>query len=194
MERAPYILIRYHLRVKRGTFILGYVAYDHMDKVIYYNQISHRNLSYLVRRSVQELWGNPKATGMGGVWLEGVPMLINGKKLAICKQDNTAPEILTQTSPLKMRNPELGSTLAKQRSMMLLDTFSRKVLPIVLILFTFWFCCHELCRAFGEPRIDVKVEFMGGMLLILGGFFALRHIAQCADRQVSALEAAKKLM
>jgi hypothetical protein len=194
MERAPYVLVRYQIKVQRDGFCLGYAAYDSMDRVLYYNKVSHQNLAYLVRRSIQELWGNPNVAGKRGDFLEGIPMLIQGKKLSICLNENTRPEVMGGETLLKTSNPELLLSNIKQRFFKVLEKISRVFAPIGLILFTLWFCGHNLIAAFGDNPRDVKVEFMVGMLLILGAFYVIRTLAQYADRQVSALEAAKKLM
>lgn len=107
IERKSHVKVRYQMSITPDSrFILGYAAYDYEGRIIYYNEVVHHNLAYLVRRSIQEIWGNPVALNKFANLLEGVSMLIQGKKLSICKRDNKLPEFLRREgSVLKSTKP-----------------------------------------------------------------------------------------
>lgn len=98
VDRKSHIRVKYQVKIRGGVFVLGYAAYDYSDKVVYYNELEHKDLSYLVRRSVQEIWGNPRATKDFQPMLEGIPMLIHGDKLALCKEHSKFPAFMVTDS------------------------------------------------------------------------------------------------
>jgi len=130
-KRSTVVTIQYQIKQDKHVFVLGYVARDSNNRVLYYNSFRSFDLSYLVRRSVQELWGNPEVYGDTGPFLEGITMLIQGKKLDICKRDNLKPLILS--GKLKTSNPNL--TISKfERTM--LSTFGvlfGKIIPVACV-------------------------------------------------------------
>jgi len=79
-RKKKYLELTYRLDIKKSIFILGYVAKDLNNNILFYNEIEGDNLTYLVRRSIQELFGNPCVHSNVGPFYEGITMLINGKK------------------------------------------------------------------------------------------------------------------
>jgi hypothetical protein len=175
------------------NYTLGYVAYDSANRVIYYNEVTHRDLAYLVRRSVQELWGNPLERGKRGAFLEGIPLLIQGRKLAICKKDNTKPSILDNSATIKDSNPELLVATVQEKGFKVADILTRHWVPVGLICLMIWWNLRCITVAYGEHRECVG-EYLIGMILIMTGLVVTRHLAQKAQRKASELDAAKRFM
>ena len=202
MKRTGYLRVVYQLTVGKGTYKLGYVAYDSIDRVLYYNELTHRDLAYLVRRSIQELWGNPLERGKEGCYLEGIPLLIQGKKIKICKKDNTRPGILAGDAVLKEYNPELIVAEVQQKGLGIAESLLRYWIPLSLLTGIFWWSFNCMSRAshhidgtnttISEPGIGGK--WMLGMFLIIGLFLAARWLVQCASRKASEIGAAKRFI
>ena len=193
MKRTGYIRIVYKLTHGTREFQLSYVAYDSSDRVIYYNQQAHTDLAYLVRRSVQELWGNPLENGKDGRYLEGIPMLIQGRKLKICKRDNARPGWLTESTTFKTSNPGLLVATAHQSTLSTMDPIVRFFVPIGLVLGMIGWSLYNLTQTF-TYGMDVKGPYVLGMLLLVGGLLAARKIAQHLQRKVSEIDATKRFI
>ena len=93
-KRVKLLTVTYRLELLREsrTFSLEFTAEDYRGKLVYFNKIKGKDLATLTRRSVQELYGNPEAHGNTGAFLEGISMLVTGKKLSRCMYKNTSPE------------------------------------------------------------------------------------------------------
>lgn len=135
LNRKSHLRVVYQMSITQDNkFVLGYAAYDYENRIVYYNEVTHHNLAYLVRRSVQEIWGNPLAPKEIDNLLEGVSMLINGRKLSICKKDNKFPEFLeheksTIKSTRAIENVELKENINAQASVI-----TGNVVPIFIII------------------------------------------------------------
>jgi len=200
MKRSAYIRVTYQLSHTKTAWTLGYVAYDPAGRVIYFNEQTHPDLAYLVRRSVQELWGNPDERGKSGAYLEGIAMLIQGKKVKVCRKDNAKPKILDESAVVKDTNSELVEANIFQGFWTVTDKLCRTLFPVALIIYTI---CHLMnCLIIWsktesgliEPTTNLSTTFLSGMLIIAALFLILRWVAQIADRKASKIEAAKKLM
>lgn len=96
--------IRYSLEVKEDHFLLSYAIWDTQGKVLYYNKISGSTMYGLMIQATQEMFGNSCIENdSSGPYLEGIPRLLNGAKIKLCK-DNHKPEWLDLK--LKTSNPE----------------------------------------------------------------------------------------
>jgi hypothetical protein len=83
-KRDLYVKIKVRLDVLGSIFKMGFVAWDAKDQIIYYNELQHKDISYLTRRAIQELFGNPFVYGNSGALLDGIAHLIQGKKIPLC--------------------------------------------------------------------------------------------------------------
>jgi hypothetical protein len=193
LKRVSYIRVQYHLTHTEDAWTLGYVTYDPKGRVIYYNEVSNRNLTYLVRRSVQEIWGNPKEKDKSGAFLEGIPMLIQGKKLDICNKDNSRPSILPETAEIKYTNAELAAAERKYAWYRSLNTFFRYILPIILIFSMIWFNLSYCGQSYCEHRPE-DIKYLLFMGVYIGGFLWTRHMAVYTIRRASEIFAEKKLI
>ena len=105
-KRNLYAQIEFRLDPQMDkSFILSFVAKDYNSQIIYYNTLSHKDIAYLTRRAIQELFGNPLVYGNKGPLLDGIAYLIQGKKLEICAKECTKPVWLTGS--FKSRNQAL---------------------------------------------------------------------------------------
>jgi len=202
MKRTGYIRVIYQLTVYKASYTLGYVAYDSSDRVLYYNELTHKDLAYLVRRSVQELWGNPLETAKSGCYLEGISMLIQGKKIKICKKDNDKPAILASSAVLKERNPELLAATVQEKGLKTSESLLRWMVPLSLVIGILWWSLNCMGKAFNhiegtnttvcEPGIGMK--WMIGMALIIGAFLVARWLTQYTQRRASQIAAEKRFI
>lgn len=195
IKREPVVKITYHLIVQSKQFVLEWIAYDMQNKVIHYDRISHANLSYLVRRSVQEIWGNPEETREFGKLLEGIPMLLRGEKLPLCKKHSRKPSIMDKSDKEKRIEPELMETELKQHSSNGAFVLFGYMVPVALLFSMLVLTLSCLLRGFEDGNTDpVRWQFSVGMCFIIGGLFASRWLAGKADREFSAVNAEKKFM
>lgn len=195
MKRKSYVLVRYQLRLYGTSFRLGYAAYDPKGRVVYYNQLVHEDLAYLVRRSVQELWGNPKVTDiMDGNLLDGISMLIQGKKIPYCRNNNTVPEFMgTEPVKIKTENTELKYAEFEQGSATFLEKATAGFIPVLIfiamIMFTF-FCIGQSVM---KDR-PVGVLFILGTAFFIGLLIGCRKLSQILSRKASEIDAEKRFM
>lgn len=91
-NRDLYAKIKFRLDTLKGKFKIGFVAKDSKDKVLYYNTLINKDIAYLSRRAIQELFGNPFIYGTSGALLDGIALLIQGRKLPLCHKNNEIPD------------------------------------------------------------------------------------------------------
>lgn len=93
-RRKKLLTVTYKVKVLRESnmFQLDFSAVDNRGRTVYFNSLKNKNLAYLTRRATQELYGNPEAFGNKGPFLEGISMLVTGKKIGRCFSKNTAPD------------------------------------------------------------------------------------------------------
>jgi hypothetical protein len=135
VKRDLYAKIKVRLDIVGSIFKMEYVAWDSKDMIIYYNVLKHKDLSYLTRRAIQELFGNPFVHTNTGPLLDGIAHLIQGKKLALCNQYNEIPEWpgLDEYS-VKTSNPEVANNKVSEILFRISGFFFGYVAPI----FIFW--------------------------------------------------------
>lgn len=119
-KRQLYLTATYRLEVIELTgedpyFRLGFVVTDYKSRIVYYNELESLNLSYLVRRATQEVYGHPFVLTNKGPMLDGLSLLIQGKKIPLCKKYNKAPMLMARGKIKKTRevhavkNVEIGT-------------------------------------------------------------------------------------
>ena len=216
IRRKSHIRVKYQMSISNDNqFILGYAAYDYEDRIIYYNSVKHSDLAYLVRRSVQEIWGNPLQKNDRGPLLEGVRMLINGKKISICKKDNQFPEFLAvENTKIKSSKNILKLEVAQERQTQVSNVASY-YMPIIFIIgfvscliWTFVLMAGEdLSLVFKEQIINegfirflalgievlIKPPMLGCILFLIGTMFC-RKIALHTERNASEINAQRKFL
>jgi len=131
VRRVSYGSIEYRILVEGKVFTLGFVAYSKDHEILYYNEVSGYDLSDLVRRSVQEIWGNFKVRDyFNDAYYDGVSYLFKGHKLKICKdRENKLP---SWADAYKFKAPTKEGALT--RGMYPQEVLFRVFLPIVIFL------------------------------------------------------------
>lgn len=94
INRKALVKIVYKLTILNNLFKLEYVVYNPSNDILYYNSITHKDLSHLVKRSIQEIWGYPEEKTKYREEFYGISYLLSGRKLSICKRDNVKPSLL----------------------------------------------------------------------------------------------------
>lgn len=151
--------ILYQLDIVGGLFRLGYVVYDYKARIVYYNETKGNNLSLLTRRATQEIFGHPFLYIDEGPFLDGIPLLIQGKKIPICKQDNVAPSWMK--GDIKNVNVDLSLSKGKIFTYSFLTSFFSYIFPLILL---FWGIILAIPPALktGEP-----LQFILRILIVM---------------------------
>ena len=198
ISRKSHIKVRYQMSITEGNkFVLGYAAYDYEDRIIYYNQVIHKDLSYLVRRSVQEIWGNPTAHWEFDRLLDGITMLLNGKKIEICKRDNRLPEFLAYEDTKIKSTKMIRSLEIEEKKHMFTANVSGFYVPILFIIgfvvCALWSFINMGIEFDSDKTYLIYVPLLLCILFLVGTILC-RVITQNSDRDVSELEARKKFL
>lgn len=198
VDRKSHIRVKYQISVRADMFVLGFAAYDYSDSVVYYNSLEHKDLAYLVRRSVQEIWGNPKATKHFDPLLVGIPMLIHGDKLALCKMHSAFPMFMATDEAVEFKSTKGIRSMEDAEVMQThLSNLTGFYLPIVTILgfiFCFFWTVVQVNHA-PEILSDEGSGFFGLFLpvmvciLLLISIYVMRFISQRCDRKASEISA-----
>lgn len=173
VKRSVGTIIQYHIELNQNTFLLEYVAKDTAGHVLYYNSIQGPNLTHLIRRSVQELWGNPSIYGNKGAYLEGISMLYQGRKMSICRKENHKPSYLTGYA--KDVSIQLAASKVTRGSMTALVPIFAYVLPILFGLATLWWTIQCIMEYQSK---GIELKYVVGELMILTLCFISVKIAQ----------------
>jgi hypothetical protein len=133
-NRSLYVKLKYRLDVKDGIFKIGFVARDPSNKVVFYDYLEGDDITYLARRSIQELFGNPFIYGKTGALLDGICYLIQGKKLPLCHKHNTIPNWPEMKMAVcKTSNPALVISNVGKISYKILGISFGYILPIIIL-------------------------------------------------------------
>lgn len=196
-KRNPYIRIVYQLTInkKENTYTLGYVAYDYKGLCIYYNNVTHKDLKYLVRRATQELWGNHNAKEEAEALLDGIPGLMQGAKIPVCIRDNTRPPHMPPNVTLKKNNPDLQRAKTIYSLQSFFETCSGYIVPIIVAIGILWSSFHFLAiyndlqenAHVGLPYLSHLISYV---LLVLFS----RGVSAYLSRRVTALQYAMRFM
>ena len=133
VKRNLYAQIEFRLSFSsKNEFVLSFVAKDYNSQIIYYNILVNKDLAYLTRRAIQELFGNPFVYGNSGALLDGIAFLIQGKKLPICAKESKRPDWLEGS--FKTRNQGLNVARIESIWYKLLGCIFGILVPVLL----FW--------------------------------------------------------
>lgn len=198
ISRKSHIRVKYQMSIiEDNKFVLGYAAYDYEDRIIYYNQFIHKDLAYLVRRSVQEIWGNPTAHWEFDRLLEGITMLLNGKKMKICKRDNKLPEFLAYEDTKIKGTSMIQSLEAEVNKQIHLANVTGFNIPIFFIIgfvvCALWSFINMGVEFDPEKSFQIYIPLLLCILFLVGTILC-RIVSQDSDRNVSKLEARKKFL
>ena len=191
MRRRTFATVRYQLRMSGEMFILGYAAYSSSNEVVYYGEQSHYDLAVLIRKSVQEIWGNPYEQHEAGKLLEGISLLTQGRKLNICKRDNKLPNFLSSLE-IKSGIREVDIIEGKQN----ICKVSNKLFGIgvpVLSFFLVILIFLQLVDSVNNGTLN-GTKILLEILIIITAVITGRFVSRWSERQASILDAEKSLL
>lgn len=195
-QRDLYAKIKVRLDIVFNIFKMGFVAWDSKDQIIYYNELQHKDIGYLTRRAIQELFGNPFVYGNCGALLDGIAYLIQGKKLPLCYKYNEIPDWPgIKDEPVKDRNPEVTTNRISEILFRISGAFFGYIAPI----FIFWNFIivksyHSLITASKDKLIrgdpDWWPAVIGACVVTIISFL----IAKFCYRQANVLKFTSKIL
>lgn len=89
--RSSHVTVEYRASERDGVWTLGFVARDRRGIALCWDESSGGDLAALVRRSVQILYGNHEVVGNVGPLSDGLRMLVQGRKAAVCRERCSMP-------------------------------------------------------------------------------------------------------
>jgi hypothetical protein len=102
-KQVPYGSIEYRISNNNTLYTIGFVVYSKEGTLLYYNEIKGKDISLLVRRATQEIWGNHQILDQVGDFYDGISQLFKGHKIKTCRDmKNTKPKWCTTS---KVKNP-----------------------------------------------------------------------------------------
>ena len=191
LRRRTFATITYQVWMYSGEFTLGYAAYNSKKEVVYYNQQSHTDLAVLIRKSIQEIWGNPYELKETGKVLEGISLLTQGRKLQICQRDNELPNFLSSLE-IKKGVREVDIIEGGQNFFRVANVLSGYGVPVVsffLAIAIFW----ELVMGVNNENLNgssILLKIFGVIVMVI----ISRFVSRWSERQVSVLGAEKSLL
>lgn len=195
-KRDLYAKIKVRLDIEDDMFIIGFVAWDSKDLIIYYNVLENENLSYLTRRVIHELFGNPFVYGNSGALLDGIAHLIQGKKLKLCGEHNTIPDWpgLDEYS-VKDSNPEVASNKVTEVLFRIAAVFFGYLAPVYI----FW--TYVIAKSWHSLKTATKDGLIQGdpdwLITVIGACVALMVsflLAKYCNRQANVLALTSKII
>lgn len=198
IKRRGFVKTVYRLTIEGNLFKLGYITFDYNNEIIYYNELLHQDLNYLVRRSIQEIWGNPESIKGNKYVLKGISMLIQGKKLDQCRRDNKYPAAISAQRNLKSTERiKFAETIEKTTSS--LSVHFAYTIPILLgigvavAVFMAFICWSEVITGVFYPvkKMTVRMVVASVMLILI---FVSRGISRHLERKASVMKVKSKFL
>lgn len=199
LKRVPILEIIYHLSPLKKGWKIGYVVKNLEGQILYYNHLYHDDMTVIIRQSVQEIWGHPYIYGTTGPFLDGISLLIQGKKIAICDRENDKPPIMKSTDTVKKKNTDLVYTEIEEKALRSGSTLMRYIIPLILTIALIIHISRCLIASFGSPygpeyNRDTSGEFIVGLIILVAISLLSQIIAKKIHRQSSALNIKKRFM
>lgn len=198
IKRRGFVKTTYRVSFKGDMFKLGYVSFDRNNQIIYYNELIHQNLNYLVRRSIQEIWGNPKSLKGNKHLLNGIPMLIQGKKLEQCRLNNSFPSAInTQAKFKSMKRINLAENIEETTSS--LSVHFAYTIPailgigVVVAAFMAFICWNDVIPGYYYPVKKIIVRMIAACVMLILTFVS-RGISRSLERKASVMKVKIKFM
>lgn len=176
IKRSLYAQIEFRLVTVDKAFRLSFVAKDYNGQIICYNHLVNKDIAYLTRRVIQELFGNPFIYGNKGALLDGIAYLIQGKKLQICAKEGVKPDWMAGS--LKTKNPRLAVSHISALWYKILGWIFGGVLPVVIFWQGVLVASYKALRGFeatlhGDP--DWFLTVIGSCGLIVVSFLIAKY-------------------
>jgi hypothetical protein len=188
---ATRLTVQYQISLTGEDFTLGYVARDMKGRVLYYDEATGTNLTDLIRRSVQRLWGNPVigSSILMGSFYEGVAMLVQGRKTRYCK-NNIKPSIMGPDEHLHtfdVSRPIAGAAEKTTLGIARLMAFLVPVTGVIAVIaFIIWgINQYDLdTGVFPEGTLTTFLVGLAILIIIYVGLSKLpKHIYRSAEEQ-----------
>lgn len=173
LKRKTLVKLYYQANIKGDTFTLKIAAKDMKNTILYHKIFTGDDIAMLIRSSIQSLWGHPTIYNNEGPFLNGISMLIQGKKLKYCEG---TPWISGHTPVIPKGTPS-DITRISFRTGHILTAY---VIPFLTIPAIIWLSIYCLLEAYGDNARTMSPLFFSGIGLILvtgyislklGGFF-----------------------
>jgi hypothetical protein len=92
-KSSLYATAEFRISIHKKVYTLGYTVKSREGYLLCYNEVQGYDLSLLVRRCVQEMWGNYKMTRYWGPFYDGISQLLKGHKIPVCiERKNKLPK------------------------------------------------------------------------------------------------------
>lgn len=200
IARKIAVTVVYRITKSSQSTRLEYYAKDYRNKVLYYNDLKSKFLDRLVLQSVQELWGHPYINDGGGELLEGVALLIQGRKLKICEEDNSVPPLL-QESGLPLKTLEAYNALTTfENFLSWVSGVMLYLLPIALGVYILVFTLQMVVAGFGHSVgtmgrgvVDMSVPFVVGICAIMSAIWLNMRLGRYLDFKRQCVGMVKKV-
>lgn len=196
IKRDLYVKIKVRLDIMGSIFKIGFVAWDQKDRIIYYNELQHKDLSYLTRRVIHELFGNPFVYANSGALLDGIAHLIQGKKLSLCNEFNKTPdwEGLGDYS-VKTSNPEVANNRISEWLFRIAGLFFGYLAPFYILWnFIIVKSCHSLVTASNDKHARGDPDWWGYIIMSCVMLLVSFLIAKFCYRQANVLKLTSKIL
>lgn len=178
--RSRHATVEYRASEGRGGWTLGFVARDWAGKVLCWNEESGPDLAVLVRRATQMLYGNPFVLGDDGPLSDGLPLLVQGRKAALCEKRNTRPTWMS--GPVKSG---VSAAYVEARGEEFVGRVTHMVLgfwvPIACVIAMLYWAGHCINQTWGDPPGP-----HAGM-----GWFMMGEVVLCAALWISSAVATR---
>ena len=195
-KRSLYARIKVRLDIVGSIFKIGFVAWDKKNLIVYYNVLQHKDLAYLTRRVIHELFGNQFVVGNTGALLDGIAHLIQGKKLPLCSEHNEVPEWPgLEKDSVKESNPEVATNKTSEILFRISGAFFGYIAPIYIFWnFIIVKSYHSLVTATNDKLMrgdsDWWPSIIVSCIVILISFL----IAKYCYRQANVLNLTSKIL
>jgi hypothetical protein len=195
-KRDLYFKFKVRLDVLGSIFKIGFVAWDAKNQIVYYNELQHKDIAYLTRRVIHELFGNPFINGNAGPLLDGIAHLIHGKKLALCVKFNEIPNWSgLEEYSVKTSNPVVTNNKVSEILFRISGAFFGYIAPIYIfwnfILVKSW---HSMQTAANDKLVrgdpDWWSTVIGACVVLMVSFL----LAKFCYRQANVLKLTSKIL
>lgn len=187
-RRSHLLTVEYRVIARGGKWTLGFVAEDAKGREVCWGEFSGTDLSALVRRSSQMLFGNHEVRGNEGPLSEGLALLVQGRKVAVCRNISRHPT--WSTGRAKNINPELLAAKVEEGTLYTAHGTLGYILPIVcLVAMVIW----PLIYIGQHPKFSGNPDGLSGFwafaipeIFLVGVSWVSNAVATAAKRRAEA--------
>lgn len=182
-KRNTYVKLTYKISLNDDTFTLEYAAKNTKNHILLHNTITGNDLNALVRSSIQQLWGNTEFYGNKGPLLNGISMLLKGKKKHL--NNTPRPEWLKGHTKPAVTLDEVTVSINKTGSNIGHVIFGY-IIPIIAGISIISIIINTLIGAYLDGK-SMSGYFFGGLLIIsIIAYVSLKIGGACLDKAAAA--------